>query len=73
MAMFWLNLVNTLLMSLEIVDGREALRSCTPLLSTYVLSVVPSRVLSKNNSQQCSLPTRAPGKTYLKSDWVLLL
>jgi hypothetical protein len=27
MAMFWLDLVNTLLMSLEIVDGCEALRS----------------------------------------------
>ena len=49
MAMFWLDLVNTLLMSLKIVDGREALRSCTPFLSTHVLSVVPSCMLSKNN------------------------
>jgi hypothetical protein len=64
-AMFWLNLVNTLLMSLEIVDGREALRSCTPLLSTYVHSVVPSCMLSKNNGQQCSLPT-GPGQDILE-------
>src|SRR5271156_6122741 len=56
MAMFWLDLVNTLLMSLEIVDGCEALRSLTPWVSTYVLFVVPSCMLSKNNSQQCSIP-----------------
>jgi hypothetical protein len=49
MAMFWLDLVNTLLMSLEIVDGCEALRSCASWFSTYVHFVVPSCMLSKNN------------------------
>ena len=49
MAMFWLDLVNTLLMSLEIVDGCEALRSRTPWFPTYVLFIVPSCMLSKNN------------------------
>jgi hypothetical protein len=44
MAMFWLDLVNTLLMSLEIVDGCEALRSCTSLFSTYVRFVMTSFV-----------------------------
>jgi hypothetical protein len=61
MAMFWLDLVNTLLMSLEIVDGCEALRSCTALFSTYVLSVVPSCMLSKNNGQHMSITGR-PGR-----------
>jgi hypothetical protein len=72
MAMFWLNLVDTLLMSLEIVDSREALCSRTSLFSTYVLSVVPGCMLSKN-SQQCFITGRPGGKTYLESDWVLLL
>jgi len=72
MAMFWLDIVNTLLMSLEIVDGCEALCSRTSLFSTYVFLVVPSCMLSKDNGQQCSLPAGL-GKTYLKSDWVLLL
>ena len=49
MAMFWLDPMNALLMSLEIVDGCEALRSCTSLFSTYVLFVVPSCMLPKNN------------------------
>jgi hypothetical protein len=60
LAMCCLYFVNTLLMSREIVDGCEALRSCTSLFSTYVLFVVPSCMLSKNNGQQCSLP--APGQ-----------
>jgi hypothetical protein len=42
------------------------------LFSTFVLFVVPSCMLSKNNSQQCTLP-EGPGKTYLRSDWVLLV
>jgi len=65
MAMCWLDLVNSLLMSLEIVDGCKALRSCTSLFSTYVLSVVPSCMLSKNKRLTMFITGR-PGQDVLE-------
>ena len=65
MAMFWLDLVNSLLMSLEVIDGCEALRSWTSLFSTYVFFVVPSCMLSKNKRLTISLPA-GPGQDVLE-------
>lgn len=42
LAMFWLELVNTLSMSLEVIDGREALCSRTARFLTHMLLFVPS-------------------------------
>lgn len=46
LAMFWLYLVNALLMSLEIIDGCEALGSCTIRFSTHMFLVVASCMFS---------------------------
>ena len=41
---FWLDLVNALLMPLEVIDGCETLRSLTTRFSTDMLFVVSSRM-----------------------------
>lgn len=70
LAMFWLNLVNTLLMSFKVVDGCEALRPWTTMFHAYMLFVVSSCMFSIGKCQRCSV--RGLGTSYLKSDWVLL-
>jgi hypothetical protein len=49
LAMLWLYLMNTLLMSLEVVDSCEALRSLTTRFPTYMLFFVSGCMFSKAN------------------------
>jgi hypothetical protein len=59
LAMCWLDFVNTLLMSLKVIDCCETLRSCTAEFFAYMLLVVSSCMLPitviSANVCQCGL------------------
>jgi len=70
LTMRWLHLMNSLLVSFEIVDGCKSLcRSCTVRLIANVFSLMSSSVLSGSNGQ--SWRASQHSTTHLKSDMVL--